>query len=210
MFKPLKKFLLLCMVSAAIAAHADPIVTGSISAIASGTFGNQSFTNQTVTFYTTFDLLPEWSPAAYDPTEVYPYTTGDYVIDSASLYNVQASLGVSGIGIYPIVDNYIVVFDFTDPSNLSTLQLESISDSPFDLGLSVGTIDDDLGDSCLWSFCPLAAETDAGTLTLTTQLTPGVATVEVSGLQTPEPDTLVLTATGLLGFAGLIRRRLTS
>jgi hypothetical protein len=85
----------------------------------------------------------------------------------------------------------------------------------YDLRHSIGPFSgptndqDELGDNCEFRTCPESAVTNGGTLILTS--TADTATGEIlvgTPSPIPEPGTLTLLGTGLLGAAGAIRRKL--
>jgi PEP-CTERM motif len=182
-------------------------VSLSISELASGTLGSQTFTNQIVTYTGSFTsqqfLACVADLSCYDPT-----------LDTYSLFTYQGlvtTIAVGGIGTFDANsgNNYI---DFNYIDSLASI-------TPYNGGDAIGRlyfptqpadVEDCEGDFPSF-YCPLSASTTAGNLILTAVSdTYTTSTVVTPTSPIPEPSTMTLLATGVLGGFELVRRRLRS
>jgi PEP-CTERM motif len=190
-------------------AHAD-LITLSISEQASGTLGDTTFTNQLLTFtgsFTTEQLAACSLPDAFEAC-TNPYYAGDpnYFIDS--LDGLVTRISVSGLGTFEGTNLDYFVFLYS--GSLSDIVVQGAGDSAGRFGVPTDPIY--LGQSCSnylpSPYCPIRAFTSGGDLFLTSvgdTYSTSVVITDTSAV--PEPETLALLTTGLLGAAGLLRRR---
>jgi hypothetical protein len=215
---PARKALLLAsiLLISFTTARADTIITVWNSVVASGTLGSQSFTNSLVTFSSTIDLtevLYNCSfPVSGEGCGAVNPAQNEYFIDDdwgANFYSV--SMTVAGLGTYQGVSNDVVTFTY-DPTD-NSFQPGAICDDAYFLCLGpagAGLI----GDNCYGSLpfpndCPVSAATSGGYLIITSE---DLNSYQAGGgvtSSTPEPNPLLLIATGMLSFIPLLSRRRT-
>jgi hypothetical protein len=207
--------LLACALFTASIAHADTIINVWNSVIASGTLGTQSFTNRLVTFSSTIDLTEVLYNCSFPVSglgcgAVGPFDGNYYFVDDywgGDDYSV--SMTVAGLGTYQGVSNDVVTFSYDPVDN--SFQPENICDAAFYFCLGPAGADL-IGDNCYGSLpfpdeCPVSAATSGGYLIITSEQ---LNTYQAGGgatSSTPEPDTLLLMATGMFSFAALLRPR---
>jgi len=201
-------------------ARADTISL-SITQQASGTIGNESFTDQNVTFTGTFSSQQLLSCIAANtcPGPLGPGTPGEYTLttftDPETTTTLVTTISVGGLGTFlansgiNFIDvNYsggpltnVSIADGGDPNGHLIFPVD-----PFNLNL----------ENCLGDFpaddCPLSASTSGGTLILTSASEDFTtsATVTPDNATVPEPSTVGLLATGFLALSGFIRSRFRS
>jgi hypothetical protein len=188
----------------------------SITQQASGTIGNESFTNQNVTFTGTFSSQQLLSCIAANtcPGPLGP-GTGEYTLttftDPETTTTLVTTISVGGLGTF-LANSGINFVDVNYAGGpLTNVSIADGGDTIGHLTFPVDPTNLNL-DNCLANFpaddCPLSASTSGGSLILTSAsedfttsatVTPGNATV-------PEPSTLALLATGFLALSGFIRR----
>jgi len=199
-------------------AHADTL-TFIVSDVASGTLGTQSFTDQLVTFSATLPL----DNLANVPG--YFNGTGDFEYDIGA--GVSVTVSVAGFGTFVGEDNYIfgndafpglgigdangdafIAYSGTLPFG-TTLQ-NTPSSGPF-TGSVTAYIP---GDSCVPDQdveCPPYFGTSGGNLILDSAASTGTGQLIASSPSpVPEPSTVTLLSTGLIGALAFIRRRLNT
>jgi hypothetical protein len=178
----------------AIVAHASPI-TYTVSGVASGSLGGSSFTDALVTITMTSDTT---TVTPYEPS--LPSNTG------------TTTVSVAGIGDGTLTNTLYVLDVTASPSSaagfedLTTDFVFAVLDTGF-AGYSLGT-----------SFGPLTGVADA-THGITTPTTEGELEIDATSgdftftaveppAATPEPSSFALLGTGVLGLAGVARRKL--
>lgn len=187
-------------------------ITVTISTVASGTLGSIPFSNATVTMQAFFST---------ELTGCIICTYYDGFNDIDSIHGLRATVTVSGLGTYADFSN--VVAD-VQPGHLGLddvdghlgLNVESpaITATNFftpSFGPITGSISEtELGPDCPpvgFDFCPIYIATTAGKLVLTSVADTATGEVEAD-MAVPEPGTLGMVVTGVLGMSGFLRRRL--
>lgn len=200
-------------------ARADTISL-SITQQASGTIGNQSFTNQNVTYTGTFssEQLLSCIAANTCPGPLGP-DTGQYTLttftDPETTTTLVTTITVGGLGTF-LANSGNNFVDVNYPGGpLTNVSIADGGDSNGHLTFPVDPTNLNL-ENCLANFpaedCPLSASTAGGTLILTSASEDYTtsATVTPDNSTVPEPSTLALLTTGVLALSGLARRRLRS
>lgn len=206
------------------AARADTIITVWTSAIVSGYIvaypaePSVYFSNSLVTFTSTVDL----TQLLYDCSVPVSGLGCGGVSQGDNFYQVDdtfqeifgntgyvTTVSIFGLGAYNDWSN--ILTDFTYDPVANTAVADFIVDTAFNLALGPAEADF-IGDSCYDNlppnWCPVSTGITPGYLVLTSEDFDSYQTggsVQITG--TPEPETLLLVATGLFGFAGAIRRR---
>jgi PEP-CTERM motif len=192
-------------------AHAD-LITLTVSQVATGTLGDLPFSNERVTF--TGSFTTEALAACQD------ISSPNFCVEDPGLISLDETAGlmntsvsIDGLGVFGTESNYAAELfysgNFADATNIEGF---SIGDVEGRLFLPTGNLA--LGDNCFInldpSVCPLTAFTTGGDLTLSSVSEESATrSLEItSETPIPEPGTLTLLSTGLIGAAGILRRRL--
>jgi PEP-CTERM motif len=181
--------------SGVTATYADTIsLTGSI--IASGPGLPSSLITWTATF-TTEQLANCITNGNCD------HSSNQYFLDSSS--GATFTIGIGGPGTEPTIDNNSV--EFTANAALTSFNVISIGDVEGRLYID-GSTEEELGANCYnqlpANYCPVSA----GPLFLTWADDSTYTSSYSVTAETPEPSTLTLLGTGILGLAGMARRKL--
>jgi PEP-CTERM motif len=187
-------------------------ITVSISTVASGTLGTTSFSDATVTMQAFFTTeLTGCILCIYD--RLYGFT---YVDGFAGL---TATVTIAGLGTYASTGNFFASLmlpgelQLADVEGHLGLNVESpaFTDTNFltPFGPITGPISEpELGANCppkKFGYCPISMYTSGGVLVLTSVADTATAEEQVGG-SVPEPGTLGMIVTGLLGVSGFLRR----
>jgi hypothetical protein len=188
----------------------------SITQQASGTIGNESFTNQNVTFTGTFSSQQLLSCIAANtcPGPLGP-GTGEYTLttftDPETTTTLVTTISVGGLGTF-LANSGINFVDVNYAGGpLTNVSIAGGGDTIGFLTFPVDPTNLNL-DNCLANFpaddCLLSASTSGGSLILTSASEDFTtsATVTPDNATVPEPSTLALLATGFLTLSGFIRR----
>jgi hypothetical protein len=192
-------FLLLSVLSLCVvplAAHAD-IITYTVSGTASGSLDGTAFSNALVTITGSADNSDIFSPLSM-------------IYDNIAL--TAPTLTVAGVGTDTFTDTLVYVSNqnrgivgVSDMTrNLALFLVNSSALTSYDLSTAVGPVSGtpvtNLGKSFATSLGTFEIDSaNNPTFTATDNTTPAV----------PEPSSLLLLTTGMMGFAGAVKRKLS-
>jgi hypothetical protein len=176
-----------------VSAHADSLVTIIASIVGSGSIGNETFTDKRITLDATTTL------------ESY-YANGDFQGPgwSTVLVGVGTIQGIGNFGTNVLIVSDQGIYDPSGRLDISTGL--SAPATPETVGPVFGG--GDVGDECEGSStpCPGFIQTSLGNLYITSFESNSAIGEEIL-TNTPEPSTLALLGTGMIGVAGFARRK---
>ena len=200
--------------------NADPI-TVIVTTVGTGTFNSQPFTNRLVTFTSSFttESLDSCEGALYDCIQA--DSNGALLLSTSNPFDqpIAFTVNVAGFGTFDTAFDYFLdvsqgQFGIGESEDRLGLYVTHGPPGNYDLRHSIGPFSgpsltpDEIGD-CEFAPCPPNAVTNGGTLILTSAADTATGEIQVgSPSPIPEPGTLILLGTGLLGVAGAIRPKL--
>lgn len=212
---------LLCAVAFPSTASAD-IITATVSVVASGTLGTTAFTNSLVTITDTFSSYQLQACFAADPLNCGGPTEGYvHALYTPGVIRINETVTVAGIGIgtggggqpgASVYDHTLALGEVAGYFDLNVTSAAIPANYIFGSSLApfTGTISEPLlGEDCrtVLPDCPVGFDTTLGFLALSSVADTATGQVQVGKAVTPEPGTWILVGTGLVGAAGLVRRR---
>jgi|ERR1700761_3735769 len=182
----------------------------SITELASGTLGSQSFANQAVTY--TGSFTSQQLAACLDPASGCLDDPFSEQYTLSSFTGLLTTITVGGIGTVDANSGANFISFFYDGGSLNSIVPISGADSVGRLYFPTNPLDvTDCEEDFPSFYCPLSAYTSAGSLILTSVSDTYTTSTEVTSDSTvPEPSTLALLTTGFLALFGSMRGRFRS
>ncbi|WP_433965170.1 PEP-CTERM sorting domain-containing protein [Tunturiibacter gelidiferens] len=187
------------VLGSSVPSHADSLVTIIVSIVGSGSIGNETFTYKRITLADTTTLESYYENGDFQG----PGWSTDFGLSSfSSLYGAIQGIGTFGTEAFIVSDQGLY-----DP--YGRLEISSGLSSPA-TPETIGPVfgGGAVGDACYGSStpCPGYIETSKGNLYITSFDSNSAIGEEIL-TTTPEPSTLALFGTGMIGVAGFARRK---
>jgi len=182
-----------------VSAHADSLVTIIVSIVGSGSIGNETFTNKRITLADTTTLESYYENGDFSG----PGWSTDFGLSSSSiLYGAIQGIGTFGTEAFIVSDNGL----YDPDGRLEFTSGLSSPATPETIGPVFGG--GSVSDYCYGSStpCPGFIQTSMGNLYITSFESNSAIGEEIL-TTTPEPSTLALLGTGMIGVAGFARRK---
>ena len=197
--------------------NADPI-TVIVTTVGTGTFNSQPFTNRLITF--TASLTTETLDSCESLGGCRQDESSELLLFSGEPFDqpIAFTVSVAGFGTFDTAFDYFLdvsqgQFGIGESEDRLGLYVTHGPPGNYDLRHSIGPFSGpsltpaEIAD-CEFAPCPPNAVTNGGTLILTSAADTATGEIEVgSPSPIPEPGTLILFGTGLLGAVGAIRRK---